>query len=112
MAEMRSICGDAGATGRIWPRIGHPARKVRRGGRAVGRRRGSAAGGAVAAGAAGGFVEGVAEVPGNALVAGDDELRDALVRVDEERLLAVVHEQDAQLAAIVLVDGAGRVEDR
>src|SRR5262245_46763834 len=41
----------------------------------------------------------------------DDELSDARERLDDERLRTVIHEHDADFAAVVAVDGAGRVDD-
>src|ERR1041385_7764148 len=41
----------------------------------------------------------------------DYELRDAVAAVHGEGLGAEVHEDDADLAAIVRVDGAGRIDD-
>ena len=46
------------------------------------------------------------------LVAGDDHLGDALAVVDDEVFLREVDEDDAYFAAVVGVDGAGRVEHR
>ena len=46
------------------------------------------------------------------LVAGDDHLGDAFAVGDDEVLLREVDEDDAHLAAVVGVDGAGRVEHR
>src|SRR6185369_16308068 len=41
-----------------------------------------------------------------------DELGDALAAPDRERLVAMVDDDDLQFAAIIAVDGPGRVGDR
>ena len=42
----------------------------------------------------------------------DHELGDAVATADKERLAAMVDQDHHQLAAIICVDGAGRVEQR
>ena len=42
---------------------------------------------------------------------GEDDLRDAVAAVDDERLVGQVDEDDAYLSTVVGVDGAGGVED-
>lgn len=49
--------------------------------------------------------------PFRLLVAGDDHLGDALAVLDEKRLVGEVDKDDADLATIVGIDGAGSVEN-
>ena len=46
------------------------------------------------------------------LMSGDDHLGDALAVVDDEVILREINKYNAYLAAVVGVDGAGRVEHR
>src|SRR5687768_16057610 len=48
--------------------------------------------------------------PGDAAVGGDDHLRDAFAAVDHEGLVAVVDQHDADLAAVIGIHGAGRIQ--
>lgn len=50
-------------------------------------------------------------LPFGLLVAGDDHLGNALAVLDEERLVGEIDKDDADLATIVGIDGAGSVED-
>ena len=42
---------------------------------------------------------------------GNNHLRDAVAAVDNERLVGQINKDDANLPAIVDIDGAGRVQD-
>lgn len=64
-----------------------------------------------APGAARGGVEGSGFVPADLFVAGNDELGDAFVALDQKRLRPVVDEKDFELTAVVGINGAGSVED-
>ena len=46
------------------------------------------------------------------LMLGYDELGNALSRFDDERSIREVHKQDLEFAAIIRINGAGRIEDR
>src|SRR5262245_54508551 len=48
--------------------------------------------------------------PGDSRYRGHDQLRDALAAADDERLAAEIDQDDADLAAVVGIDGARRVE--
>ena len=52
----------------------------------------------------------VASVEGDALAAGDHQLRDALAARHRERPVAEVHQQHSDLAAVVAVDGPRAVQ--